>query len=854
MEGRKRKRQEVIDGVILTANLTKDASRAIAVLAPLEASMGMLITLLESIKDVRTNEENWGSLVTNISARIDLIRNTLKDKPYNTTVHDLVFNYSVELDNILVDLNSVSKNYRTWAPVRAKNDAEKIKDAEKRMDEAFKRFESGLQLIIGTGIEALQTGHDGIVQTLVSHSNDHAQSHSRILQLHKQHQSMSNQLENIQAKQKETGSQITESEEINLIKGVNTASLANGGIHRICMKGTRLAILEEARKWMVDNDVPQLLWLNGVAGSGKSTVAKQLSEEWKVKSCLAGRFFFSRDAKETRSPKFFFSTIAQQGLSHLGPAAQTAVALGIRKLRDPVSATLEEQCSEIFEGPLQAIDSNAVLVLDALDECELRTCQQLLRILLPRLSNLPRLKVFLTSRPELHIHEQLQKSTHHFLSFRLDAPENRQDVELYMRHSMHELSLPEGQMEQLIERAGGLFIWAKTVCELLRNIRGDRNSFIRRVLAERIEHMDPIYQIALEQAIRNNDVKESMEAYMNVLKVIVAAYEPLSPDTINQLLGISTGMEIVGDLRIVLECHGADEPVRFLHPTFREFLLKSGVCGQFYVDISLSHHLIAVSCVSIMNRDLKFDVCNLFDDYGNQFSPEERRDICHAKTSFALRYSCVFWANHISDAGVSFTESKELISTVEEFFTVNLIHWLYMIAVVGTFNGATSMIRKLLSTDISENVTKWSIDVERFLRSHWASIQHNPFDVYHHMAFTPLSSIFQQIYAHSSSFPHTVASIGLEEDWPPDVVIQPHKIWAQSLSNCGNWFATGGSSNNRAVFAIWDVKTADGSTTIHPCDRAGCSILLYSFRSTQRHDQPANSMQLRKIMYMECSL
>jgi hypothetical protein len=49
-QGRKRKRPEVIDGAILAANLAKDAAETISVLAPLKASMGMLTTLLESIK------------------------------------------------------------------------------------------------------------------------------------------------------------------------------------------------------------------------------------------------------------------------------------------------------------------------------------------------------------------------------------------------------------------------------------------------------------------------------------------------------------------------------------------------------------------------------------------------------------------------------------------------------------------------------------------------------------------------------------------------------------------------------------------------------------------------------------
>jgi hypothetical protein len=126
------------------------------------------------------------------------------------------------------------------------------------------------------------------------------------------------------------------------------------------------------------------------------------------------------------------------------------------------------------------------------------------------------------------------------------------------------------------------------------------------------------------------------------------------------------------------------------------------------------------------------------------------------------------------------------------------------------------------------------MDIMRFLRAHWTLIQENPFDVYHYVGFTPLSSIFQQIYAHSASFPYSVNLINSELDWPFESVVQPHTIEIQSLSPCGNWLATGGSSNNRAIFGVWDVRTADGTTTTHPCKRARCSTYYMAFH--QRKD------------------
>jgi hypothetical protein len=486
-------------------------------------------------------------------------------------------------------------------------------------------------------------------------------------------------------------------EEINLIRGMVTASMANGGIHQKCMKGTRESTLETIEIWRVNPVGPQILWLADVAGAGKSTVAKEVAERWKSQGCLAGRFFFSRDAEETRTTKLFFTTIAQQGLAHLDPVVRAAVAAGIRELINPVSATLEEQCSSIFTQPLQTAHIQALLVLDALDECEPQTCQQLLRVLLPQLANLPNLKLFMTSRPETHIREELRDIIYRELSLRSDEISNSKDVEIFMKQRMKRTSLSEARIVQLIERAGGLFIWAKTVCDLLDNFRGNKNSFIDRILSQKLRQMDLIYRIALEQAIGIDREEESIEAYMNVLSIIVVAYEPMSPNTIDQLLKSSESMDIVNDLRSVLECVGEDTPIRFLHPTFREFLLNPNDCGRYFVDINTAQDLMVRGCLSVISGELEYDQCKLHGSPQWSFAPEELRDACLKYTSSSLQYSCSFWASHILQQ--NHTISSSLASLIEDFYTSKLLDWTYMVSVQGSIDKALAMLWKLISVE-----------------------------------------------------------------------------------------------------------------------------------------------------------
>jgi hypothetical protein len=497
-------------------------------------------------------------------------------------------------------------------------------------------------------------------------------------------------------------------DEFNTLKGIATAKMANGNIHKKCMRGTRQSTLEDIEKWRLDSQSPQVLWLADVAGAGKSTVAKDVMEKWKSNGCLAGRFFFSRDAEETRTPGLFFTTIAQQGLAHVDARVRTAVVAGIRKLIDPVAATLEEQCSNIFVEPIKATKTAITLVLDALDECEPRTCQQLLRVLLPQLSNLPHLKIFMTSRPETHIREELVDSHHQTLSLRSDEVSNSKDVETFMKQRFKKVSISEAQTSQIMERAGGLFIWAKSVCDPFDNFRGDKNAFINRILSSKLRQMDSIYRIALDQAIGTDREEENMVAYMNVLDIIVAAYEPVSPNTIDQLLNSSESMVIINDLRSVLECEGEDALVRFLHPTFREFLLNPNDGGRYFVDMNRAHKVIAGGCLSTMDKELEYNICRLHYDmrkYANRrfhFKPQKLSEVCLQHTSSALRYSCSFWANHI----ILHTDPipSSLIFSIELFFRVKLLDWIYMVAVQGFIDGAVKVLRKLASLKLVSNL------------------------------------------------------------------------------------------------------------------------------------------------------
>ncbi|PVG02915.1 hypothetical protein CPB86DRAFT_724318, partial [Serendipita vermifera] len=505
-KGRKRQRfDDAINAAIVVAKLARDAGDTSPLLGPLKASMGMLITLLENVKDVRKCEEDWETLSNHLADRISMLYEYIKDKSMTVDLLEIVSNYKEILERVVREIEPLARKHKAWyeTTVYAKGDGDRIKDATRDMDEAFNKFTTQFQMQTLLGVAEIQNIQSTVHHELVSHRNDHAQSHARILEVQDGQRGLDQKMDDIRTEQEGVKTKLTETDEALLLKGLGNADMANGEIHETCMRGTREPILNQIRQWMRNEhpDTSQILWLADVAGSGKSTVAKHLSREWKSQGKLAGSFFFSRDAEGTRTTKLFFNTIAQQGLSRLELGVKAAISDGIRELGDPTSALLEEQCREIFVRPLKTTSRAVVLVLDAVDECEPAAFSRLFRVLLSQIANIPHLKLFLTSRPDKHIAKVLDIQGVHRTSLRSDEDSNREDVKLYMRTKLLSTLLPDDQIDKLVTRSRGLFIWASTVCRLVEDFQGNMEQYVSELLAHGPDEMDLVYQKALDQAL-----------------------------------------------------------------------------------------------------------------------------------------------------------------------------------------------------------------------------------------------------------------------------------------------------------------------------------------------------------------
>jgi hypothetical protein len=373
-------------------------------------------------------------------------------------------------------------------------------------------------------------------------------------------------------------------------------STVYGDQHRLCLEGTRNKTRAAIHEWIDDQtSAKKIFYLLDVPGSGKSTVSKQLFKELEQKKRLVGRFFFSRDTEDTMSIRLFCSAVwdafASQSQEFEG---HTSV---FKKRPDFTNLSFEEQLEGLVVAPLRLLNQPAVLIVDAVDECnnDYGWRDRLLDALHTTLSSeVPLLRIFITGRPEKDIKRHAENSGG-YRNFRQLEGENT-DVEQYISSRLQDL--PEDERLVVVRGADGLFIWARTACDLLLDA-DDRGGLLEGLGGE-VSLID-LYKIAMKQAMPKDE--PSRRAILATLGMILAAQRPLSIEELKSLSQNPGVVEsVVSRLGSFLVCDGPDDPIRLVHITFRDFITNRLKAGAYFVQLKLGHYVLASQCLIIIDN------------------------------------------------------------------------------------------------------------------------------------------------------------------------------------------------------------------------------------------------------------
>jgi hypothetical protein len=473
-------------------------------------------------------------------------------------------------------------------------------------------------------------------------------------------------------------------------------------------------VINEIEAWARSSNAPCVFWLNGLAGTGKSTIAATVCERLEEEHLLGASFFISRQQADTRDASNIVRSIAH-GLATRNSLIAEALSA---KLRDsPVSASrsLEKQIADFVTIPARGIDerSSLVIVIDALDECypdgRGRPGGDLVLILVQQLLSLSgRLKLFVTSRNEDLIEKMFKKlaetAKHEVTKLHdLDQVTVKMDIQTYLRQSFDEIcedrssDLPspdwpdDDDLNRLVLLSGLLFIYAATVVRFLSSPRHNPPKRLAQLLGRQQasgitsphHQLDELYMGILRDAVNERD-PELCERLHAVVAVIVLAQSPVHIDA----LAILSGVELE-DVRIVLRCLtslllvNTDEPVRIFHPSFPDFMKDDGRCKMesLRVNPPVNHGVLASQCLSVLNHTLHYDMCDIRNPaVRNENVPDLDERLREKVPSWnAVRYACCFWPTHLVECE---KPSDNLLEMLSDFCRKHLFHWLEVLSLI----------------------------------------------------------------------------------------------------------------------------------------------------------------------------
>jgi len=435
---------------------------------------------------------------------------------------------------------------------------------------------------------------------------------------------------------------------------------------------------------------------------------------------LGASFFCSRDFEDRSNLHFIFPTLAVQLARKYIEFRLVFVPLA---RSDPEIAyeSLYNQVEKLIVQPLVESSTSTMIVIDALDECkDEESTSAILSVLGQFVSKIPKVKIFVTGRPEPRIRKGfhlplLEDTTDVFILHEVKSSQVNRDIRIFFKHRLSELAghqrgpggwPTEEQLDLLCERAAGLFVYAVATVRFVDHKNNSPKRQLDRLLDSPESSgfegktklttnatLDSLYMSILQEAF-GDGYPEDDPKVRSVLGAVVLAANPLSPSAIAALLGfdVEEVSPILSSTHSLLTLQeDVDYPVRPFHKSFPDFIIDPARCAnpRFRVCPPDQHKELLIGCLGLMNRSLESNICKLPDGIMNSEVDDlkERTKECISQT---LEYACRSWHKHLVDTTPA--HRPEITSALHRFLEGKFLFWLEVLSILGAAREAVNAL------------------------------------------------------------------------------------------------------------------------------------------------------------------
>jgi len=289
--------------------------------------------------------------------------------------------------------------------------------------------------------------------------------------------------------------------------------------------------------------------------------------------------------------------------------------------------------------------------------------------------------------------------SHTRLSLELNADHISHAVDVYVDHKVSQLvslrndkALQEKVRDQMHKKSDGTFLWVSLVIKELRQVLGVD-------MLEVLEDMPSGLTLVYDRMMKH--IQQLQHQYsrrcLRALSAAAVAYQPLHLREIHVVAGLQEKVRNEDVERIINMCGSfltiRDNYVYFIHQSAKDYLTTNASAIIFPAGHERIHYDMFSRSLDALSKTLRRDIYNLQDPGGMV------KDVPDPDPLASIRYSCVFWVDHLCKADDKSLDRKKKLSddgAIFAFLKEHFLHWLESLSLIYKLSDGVLSIKKLL--------------------------------------------------------------------------------------------------------------------------------------------------------------